>query len=63
MATRNSDVPESRIKIQFQVGGKNHKLFPDISDEEMFAIGRITISWAYLEHIILLDCVQMAEAH
>jgi hypothetical protein len=57
---------ETNVKVHFHLQDGKHckdKVFPDISDEEMFAIGRVTVSWAYLEHAILDDCLQMADAH
>lgn len=58
-----SSSSETNVKVHFHVQGGKDKVFPDISDEEMFAIGRVTVSWAYLEHAILDDCLQIADAH
>jgi hypothetical protein len=52
-----------RVNIVFNLAGEKNQLIPDLSDEEMFAIGRVMVSWAYLEHAILDDCVRMADAH
>ena len=61
---KNADNTFSRnvtVVFNFDRGGKC-ALFPDISDEEIFAIGRVTVSWALLEHAILDDCARMAAA-
>lgn len=42
-------------QIHFQVRGNKHKLFPDLIEEELFAIGRVTASFAFLEHALLMD--------
>ena len=57
------DLFSNNVTVVFNAKGGKCKLFPDISDEEMFAIGRVTMSWAYLEHAILDDCARMADAH
>lgn len=49
---------ETSVKVEFTLDGSNHKLFPDLLEEELFAIGRITVGFAYLENLILRDTVE-----
>ncbi len=63
MPKAKPDLFSSNVTVVFNAKGGKCKLFPDISDKEMFAIGRVTVSWAYLEHAILDDCARMADAH
>jgi len=56
MLKAKTDLFSSNTTLVVDAKGDKCKLLPDISDEEMFAIGRVTVSWAYLEHAILDDC-------
>lgn len=50
-------------KIHFQMKGNKHKLFPDLTDEELFAIGRVTASFAHLEHALFMDSLAIVHRH
>lgn len=51
---------ETSVTYAFALDGSKHQLFPDLLEEELFAIGRITVGFAYLENLILLDIVGTA---
>jgi hypothetical protein len=51
------------FQIHFQVGRTKHKLFPDLTDEELFAIGRVTASFAFVEHAILVDSLAIVHRY
>jgi hypothetical protein len=50
-------------QIHFQPKRNKHKLFPDLTDEELFAIGRVTASFAYLEHALFMDSLAIVHRH
>jgi hypothetical protein len=63
MPKKPRDTFSRKVNVVFKPErGSKCALFPDISDEEIFAIGRVTVCWALLEHTILDDCARMAAA-
>jgi hypothetical protein len=47
--------------VSFSVTGNRHSIITDLEDEELCAIGRITVQWSYLEHMIFSHSEEMAE--
>jgi hypothetical protein len=47
------------IKIELHINDRKHAIYPDLIDEELFAIGRVTAGFAYLEHALLIDSLQL----
>jgi hypothetical protein len=51
----------SNISISIRLDSDDHEVMPDLTEEEFFAIGRVTAGFAYMEHAILEDSVRMLE--
>jgi hypothetical protein len=47
------------LQFMFAVRGRKHGLYPDLMEEELFAIGRVTVGFALLEHTLLVDSISM----
>jgi hypothetical protein len=58
-----TDVTDPTIEILFRVRGNKHQVFPNLIEDELLAIGRVTVSFAYLEHALLIDTLGMVVRH
>jgi hypothetical protein len=45
------------------IGGDKPALYADVSDAECYAIGKMTTSWAILEHSMMTAAIQLAEKY
>jgi hypothetical protein len=43
--------------IDFPLNGQPPHLLPDLTDDEIFALGYVTCQWAVLEHAIFVDTI------
>lgn len=59
---QKSDDFFTSVSLEFNLQNNRHALFPDLLEEELFAIGRVTVGFAYLESLILADTARMADA-
>jgi hypothetical protein len=49
-------------QVLISLDGKSHQLGPDLEEKELAAIGWVTAHWAILEHYILHQTIDMANA-
>lgn len=52
----------SNTQVMIALDGKSHQLGPDLEQKEFAAIGWVVSTWSILEHYILTQTVEMAQA-
>lgn len=52
----------SNTQVLIALDGKPHQLGPDLEEKELAAIGWVTAHWAMLEHYLLNQTIEIAEA-
>ena len=54
--------PQDVYGFQRFLDGNAHQIWPiELSDRELWAIGALTVQWAYLEHALLIRTAQLAQ--
>jgi hypothetical protein len=54
------NISDPTFLIDFPLNGQPPHLLPDLTDDEIFALGYVTCQWAFLEHAIFVDTIVRA---
>src|SRR5262249_43529712 len=60
MARKSHNQFDPCVQITFPLDGKPPHVTPDLTQDEVTAVGYVTTQWAFLEHVILVDTIRLA---
>lgn len=49
------------MQVKLALSESDDRIVTDLNEKELCAIGRVTVHWAYLEHLIFKECINLVE--